>query len=63
MIIALVLYNICFVLLLKGVPHWLEIVLCIVSPMLSLAAALIWEFAKSKIELIEKRLDEMDKRR
>ena len=59
MIIALVIFNFCYIFVIKGVPLWLECVLAIVSTICIGVALIIWEETKDKIKHLENQLKKM----
>ena len=54
MIIALIISDMCFALLLKGVPTWFEIVLIATHAICNIVALIMWEETKSKIKALWK---------
>ena len=63
MLVALVLAGMCYGLMLVGVPTWLLWILIVICSVSVLIAGVEWASIQSKIEFLEKRLDEMDERR
>ena len=57
MIIALVIFNFCHLIMLKGVPDWLDGILACISVVCLTVALIIWEETNSRIRSLEKRLD------
>ena len=54
MITALLISNVCLILILKGVPTWLDTVLSITYGISTLAAFIIWHETKIKIKALLK---------
>ena len=52
MILALIIGNMCFALMLKGVPTWLEIVLSATHSICNVVALIMWAETKSKIKAL-----------
>ena len=53
MIAALIISNICLMLMVKGVPTWLSVVLSIVYSVSNVVALILWEETKDKIKTLE----------
>ena len=53
MLLALFICNFCYILLVKGVPAWLSVILSIISGVSFIIAAIIWEHTKIKIANLE----------
>lgn len=57
MMVALAIANCCIVLLLKGVPLWLEKLLSVVYIGSMLFASVTWAIFKEKIEVLENKIE------
>ena len=59
MITALILNTLCYVLMVQGVPTWLEVVLSIVSAICPVVALIVWNETKDKIRSLERQIEKM----
>ena len=60
MIGALIINNFCLILLVKGVPTWMQFVLSVTSAISSCAALIAWEETKSEILALEDKIKKKD---
>lgn len=56
MIGALIIQIFCYILILKGVPSWLDAILSCVSVISAVTALIIWEETKSRIQALENKI-------
>ena len=57
MSIALILCNLCYILMLKGVPNWLHIVLSILSVIFNCVALALEDGIISRVRILEDKIN------
>lgn len=57
MILALIISQMCFALLAKGVPGWLGIILILINATCAAVAEACWGITKSRIHTLENQID------